>query len=255
MLALINTMGMLFKRVAPVLLLSGGLLCLFLSAILSNPWVGISLPNELIMFLLLLGFNYTCARYFKMMPQLVQFLHPRKAHVFFGGLLLGVLPKGIASLSAAGGHVVWTSLQLPSAAALVSTLLIVSWEELWFRGIVLDYAAHHYTRLGAAAVFSVVFVLMHLLNPEIVLLEAAPDLFLGSMMLCLIYFIANSIWAPIGVHFANNFFENVCPLKITISMPVLVAVEGLIVLCLLWVLLHSTAPAELPEGSSEEKRA
>lgn len=234
---------MLLKAVLPVLLLGGGLLCLLLSSVISTPWVGIHLPNELIMFFLLLGFNYACARYFKMMPRLVQILHPRKAYAFFGGLLLGVFPKGFAYLSAFGGHLPWVSLQTPAPSTFVSTLLIVSWEELWFRGIVLDYAARRYTQLGAAVVFSMLFVLLHFLNPEINLWEAAPDLFLGSMMLCLIYFIFASIWAPIGLHFANNFFESVWPLQLTPAMPALVAVEGAIVLFLLWILLKKTPSA------------
>ena len=47
------------------------------------------------------------------------------------------------------------------------------------------------------------------MNPNINLIEAAPDLFFGSMLLSVSYFLFESIWAPIGVHFANNYFESV----------------------------------------------
>ena len=55
----------------------------------------------------------------------------------------------------------------------------------------------HYDRL--------LFMLVHLLNPDITLLKSGPTLFFAGAFLTLVYFHFKTIWLPIGIHFGNNY--------------------------------------------------
>lgn len=49
------------------------------------------------------------------------------------------------------------------------------------------------------------FMLIHLMNPEINLLRTGPTLFFAGAFLTIIYFYFKTIWLPIGLHFGNNY--------------------------------------------------
>ena len=53
------------------------------------------------------------------------------------------------------------------------------------------------------------FMLIHILNPEISLLKDGPVLFLAGTLLTALYFYSRNIWLPAGLHFGNNFFGSV----------------------------------------------
>ena len=99
------------------------------------------------------------------------------------------------------------------------TMLVVSWEEMWFRGLPINYMAKRLPALAVCAFASSIFVLMHGLNPSIVLWRAAPGLFLGGMCLSLSFFAFQSIWFPLGLHFAWNQFGDSLPLLFGVEFP------------------------------------
>lgn len=100
------------------------------------------------------------------------------------------------------------------------TLCIVGWEELWFRGIALNYSARRTTKKQAALFFALLFVGLHMLNPKIRLAEAAPNLFLASLLLTSAYFSFQSIYLPLGLHLAwNHLNERIGPWIFGITLP------------------------------------
>lgn len=93
-----------------------------------------------------------------------------------------------------------------SAAPLFITFIIVCWEELWFRGIILNYCVRNIPHVALSIIVGILFVLLHVLNPEIDLVKNGPALFTAGALLTLLYFYYNTIWVPVGLHFGNNYF-------------------------------------------------
>ncbi|MBZ0098137.1 MAG: CPBP family intramembrane metalloprotease, partial [Taibaiella sp.] len=123
------------------------------------------------------------------------------------GLLIMILPALLAlatGILKPGGMQVDTS---TSINAIVITLVIVGWEELWFRGIFLNYCERHLSPLALSVIMGALFVLVHMLNPEIDLLKKGPALFGAGALLTILYLYYRSIWVPLGVHFGNNYFS------------------------------------------------
>jgi membrane protease YdiL (CAAX protease family) len=88
------------------------------------------------------------------------------------------------------------------------TFLTTTWEELWFRSLLLNHAARHLPAAIITIIMGALFTLIHLLNPEINLLKNGPVLFLAGVLLTALYFYYRTIWLPVGLHFGNNFFGN-----------------------------------------------
>ncbi|MCW3103526.1 MAG: Abortive infection protein [Bacteroidetes bacterium] len=88
------------------------------------------------------------------------------------------------------------------------TLVIISWEELMFRGIVLNFLLKYSSKLYLSIISGLLFMLIHLLNPEINILLQGPNLFFAGVLLTLLYLKFKSIWLPLGFHFANNIFSS-----------------------------------------------
>lgn len=123
------------------------------------------------------------------------------------GLLIMILPALLAlatGILKPGGMQVDTS---TSINAIVITLVIVGWEELWFRGIFLNYCERHLSPPALSVIMGALFVLVHVLNPEINLLKKGPALFGAGALLTILYLHYRSIWVPVGVHFGNNYFS------------------------------------------------
>lgn len=96
-----------------------------------------------------------------------------------------------------------------SFTAIALTLLITGWEELWFRGVFLNYCERPLSPVTLSVIMGILFVLVHMLNPEIDLLKKGPALFGAGALLTILYLYYRSIWVPLGVHFGNNFFSGV----------------------------------------------
>ncbi|MDY4789599.1 MAG: CPBP family intramembrane glutamic endopeptidase [Bacteroidales bacterium] len=89
--------------------------------------------------------------------------------------------------------------------SIILTLSIVTWEELWFRGIFLNHCNKKLSATNISITIGLLFMLAHLLNPEINIIKTGPILFFAGAFLTIIYFYFKTIWLPIGVHFGNNF--------------------------------------------------
>ncbi|MBL4755636.1 MAG: CPBP family intramembrane metalloprotease [Flavobacteriales bacterium] len=84
--------------------------------------------------------------------------------------------------------------------------MVVGWEELWFRGLFLNYCNKYLSAINLSLTMGLLFMLIHLLNPDINLIKTGPTLFLAGATLTLLYFYFKNIWLPIGLHFGNNYF-------------------------------------------------
>ncbi len=85
------------------------------------------------------------------------------------------------------------------------TLAIVAWEELWCRGIFLNYCNRSLSTINISLTIGLLFMLVHLRNPEINLLKTGLTLFFAGAFLTIVYFYFKTIWLPIGLHFGNNY--------------------------------------------------
>lgn len=92
-----------------------------------------------------------------------------------------------------------------SFSALIITFFIVGWEELWFRGLFLNYCNRYLSPVAISIIIGVLFLLVHILNPEIDFFKKGPALFGAGALLTILYFYYRSIWVPLGVHFGNNY--------------------------------------------------
>ncbi len=88
------------------------------------------------------------------------------------------------------------------------TLTIISWEELWFRGIFLNYSNRKLSSITLSVIMGFLFMVLHILNPKIDLLNAGPPLFFAGAFLTIVYFYFRTIWLPIGLHFGNNYMSS-----------------------------------------------
>lgn len=128
-------------------------------------------------------------------------------------LPIGIIVGGIIAVSPilAGlltGATTFSELKLDTTFTVTSifvTLAIVAWEELWFRGIFLNYCNRHLSAINISITIGLLFMLVHLLNPEINMLKPGPTLFFAGAFLTIVYFYFKTIWLPIGLHFGNNY--------------------------------------------------
>lgn len=162
-------------------------------------------PAVIFISFLLLNLAYTTV--FKLHKDLREYWAIRKVlYLLVGtaaGLLPGLLP--VAAASAAGMHYtsIWHLEELSIGSVLV-TFLITSWEELWFRNLILNYCSRSLHPFNIALAMGVLFMLLHALNPQISLMKEGPMLFLAGTLLTALYFCYRNIWLPAGVHFGNN---------------------------------------------------
>lgn len=128
-------------------------------------------------------------------------------------LPIGILAGGVIAVSPTlvgllTGATHFSELKFDTAFTLTSitvTLAIVAWEELWFRGIFLNYCNRNLSAIHISICIGLLFMLVHLLNPEINLLKTGPTLFFAGAFLTIVYFYFKTIWLPIGLHFGNNY--------------------------------------------------
>ncbi len=194
----------ILSYLTPIVLLLIGLVFMALASLVQK----VGVPQWLTLLLIFAIFNFAIAYYFGMTDRMWSAWAPRKIYQLAPGLILGLLPIGISILASFWkGDAVSFSWEKITFSGMMITLAIVSWEELWFRGMALELGALKFSILGAAVIFGGIFLALHALNPEIHLLREGLELFLAGYTLCACYFYFGSIWAPIGMHFANNFTE------------------------------------------------
>ncbi|NIN68705.1 MAG: CPBP family intramembrane metalloprotease [Anaerolineae bacterium] len=134
-----------------------------------------------------------------------------------GGLALGALLMGLVFLLewAAGWLQVYGfAWQAQSSSTTILTLLgyviILGlgafWEELSFRGYILQNLNVDWAAIVALVASSILFGLSHVLNPNVTWLSLF-NIFLAGVVLAICYLTTRQLWLPIAFHFSWNFFQ------------------------------------------------
>ena len=89
---------------------------------------------------------------------------------------------------------------------LVLFIVVSLHEEIMMRGYVLNNLMHSMNRYIALSISSVIFMSIHLLNPNVSFLSVV-NLFLAGIVLGIYYMHKQNLWLPIGMHLAWNFFQ------------------------------------------------
>jgi len=79
-------------------------------------------------------------------------------------------------------------------------------EEIMMRGYVLNNLMQSMNRYVALSISSIIFMSIHLFNPNINFLPAL-NLFLAGIVLGIYYIHKSNLWLPIGMHLTWNFFQ------------------------------------------------
>lgn len=79
-------------------------------------------------------------------------------------------------------------------------------EEIMMRGYVLNNLMQSMNRYVALSISSVIFMSIHLLNPNVNFLSVV-NLFLAGIVLGIYYIHKPNLWLPIGMHLTWNFFQ------------------------------------------------
>ena len=90
--------------------------------------------------------------------------------------------------------------------SIVAWLIISFNEELSFRGYILQRLAQAWGLPAAVVVSSLVFAMVHVLNPNVQPL-AMVSLFVAGLLLACAYLVSRSLWLPIGLHIGWNLAE------------------------------------------------
>jgi membrane protease YdiL (CAAX protease family) len=165
--------------------------------------------STLLVFVAFTGLNLLYVKLYSLQPELNYYWSLKKIPYFMYGSLSGgllvTLPVllAIASGKADATDIQWSRLSILSAGF---TLLIIAWEELWFRSLLLNYINRYLPDVYISVLTGILFMAIHMLNPEINLIKDGPVLFLAGTLLTALYFYYRNIWLPAGVHFGNNFF-------------------------------------------------
>jgi len=80
-------------------------------------------------------------------------------------------------------------------------------EEALVRGYILRKLMRHYNKWTALIISSVIFSLMHILNPHITAISIV-NLFLAGIILGLPFIFTGNLWCSIAFHFGWNFFQS-----------------------------------------------
>ena len=179
----------------------------------------IKLPNwlnsSIIILLLFILINIITSKIFKLDNDIKTFWSLKKIPYLFLGIIIGglivttpILVGLIIGKISINEIILCTDVARPVSTILsiLLTLVIITWEELWFRGIFLNYCNKHLSAINISIIIGLLFMLVHILNPEINLLKTGPTLSFAGAFLTIVYFYFKTIWLPIGLHFGNNFF-------------------------------------------------
>jgi len=207
--------------------LTVGLTILIASQQLKLPsWLNISI----IVFIAFLLLNLTHLYIFKLDKELREYWSLRKIIFLLfgviGGTLIALSPTAIGVITGRLNSSEFTFNSDISISSIGLTFLIIGWEELWFRGLFLNYCHRQLSSINLSLTIGLLFMLLHILNPKIDLLKTGPTLFFAGALLTILYFYYKTIWLPIGLHFGNNFTGTV--LKTSNETDILFGNEGYI---------------------------
>lgn len=192
----------IFSYIFPIVILLVGLLIMIAtSSLIKSPKI-----ECIIILAVFILFNILLAMFLELKERLKAVTAFRKLWHIIPGFLIGSIPIAISYTWLATQNKLPPFQSMPFITSLL-TLATVSWEELWFRGVPLELGATRYSKFGASIIFALIFMLLHLLNPKIDLLQDGIQLFLAGYSLSVCYFAFDSLWAPIGMHFSNNYIQ------------------------------------------------
>lgn len=157
------------------------------------------------------------ARLFKLKGEFVFYWSIARAWYIVPAFLCGVVIAALPVISAVFSGTPFVGIQYNYAvtwSGALATLVIVSWEEAWFRGVILNYCSRHLSTINISLTVGFLFMLLHVLNPQISLVKTGPTLFFAGALLTIVYFYFGSIWAPIGLHFGNNLANKMLMTKL-----------------------------------------
>ena len=164
--------------------------------------------KSIIILVLFILINIIYRRILNLQSEFTQFWSPKKIVYLFiailGGVLIAVLPL-ILTIIMGRAYFSGFNIKEITFTSFILTFLISSWEELWFRSLILNYCSRFLSAINISLTVGVLFTLMHVLNPEISLLQKGPALFFAGALLTLLYFYYQTIWVPVGLHFGNNY--------------------------------------------------
>jgi len=192
--------------------LLSGLFALGGGSLISGAGMIASAAFTVVLFILL---NLAQARLLRVRQALKEYWSPGKLGLILPATMFGIIIGSLPFLTAeAYGLNVTGTPELDKAfrpAALAGTLLVVAWEELWFRGVFLNYCSRSVPELRLSLINGTMFMLIHFLNPAIDLITSGPALVLAGTLLTLCYLRLRTIWVPIGIHFGNNLTQSILP--------------------------------------------
>ncbi|RUT77752.1 CPBP family intramembrane glutamic endopeptidase [Ancylomarina longa] len=126
------------------------------------------------------------------------------------GLLTGFLLMFIGTLFLlANKNLVIDNIEFHSLSFLVSILLfllVALNEEIIVRGYILRNFMYSMNRYLALVLSSLVFMSLHLFNPNISFVGLL-NIFLAGLLLGITYIFTKNLWFPIALHFSWNFFQ------------------------------------------------
>ncbi|MBW6481757.1 MAG: CPBP family intramembrane metalloprotease [Vicingaceae bacterium] len=150
--------------------------------------------------------------FFKLKNEIREFWSIRKITYLpigiIGGGLIAISPTFLGLIS---GQLSASDISFNTDFSISSiglTFVIIAWEELWFRGIFLNYCNRYLSSINLSLTIGLLFMLVHLLNPKIDLLKTGLTLFFAGALLTILYFYFKTIWLPIGLHFGNNYLNS-----------------------------------------------
>lgn len=121
----------------------------------------------------------------------------------FGIVLLALLSFGWISVEWAGVTIaLWSTFLF----YLATYLVFAGIEELINRGYLFQALCEGVGILAAALIFSLIFSLVHIMNPDFSIL-AGIFLFIHALLYTIAYLKTRSLWTPIGLHMAWNFTQ------------------------------------------------
>ena len=106
----------------------------------------------------------------------------------------------------------WLTVERSGSQPLELSVAVLSWlvisfnEELAFRGYILQRLARAWGLPAAVIVSSLLFAMVHVLNPNVQPL-AMVSLFVAGLLLATAYLVSRSLWLPIGLHIGWNLTE------------------------------------------------
>jgi membrane protease YdiL (CAAX protease family) len=175
--------------------------------------------NTVISLAVILPLTYVFRRFLDGDTVLNLGLHRRRAWLreVLGGLVLGTALMGLIFLIewGAGWLVVegfsWQSQSLTLVLAsqigyLLISVAVAFYEELAFRGYILQNLRADWGVIVALVVSSLLFGVFHGLNPNATLL-ALSNIFLAGVLLAACYLATRSLWLAMAFHFSWNFVQ------------------------------------------------